>query len=107
MGDSLLSGEEHAAMMHGAAAVVDLLGCSEHGRRSLSPEKLGSTSREECTPLAEKFWANCDPNYLHGPDAETFSDFIKRVEIMKERITTLDESFVAIFSHGYVIKIYA
>ena len=70
----------------------------------LSPEKLGNTSREERTPLAEKFWANCDPNYLDGPDAETFSDFIKRVEIMKEKITALDESFVAIFSHGYVIK---
>ena len=70
----------------------------------LSSEKLGNTSREERKPLVKNFWANCDPDYLHGTGAESFSNFIERIEVMKEKIMALDDGFVAIFSHGYVIK---
>jgi len=70
----------------------------------LSPEKLGNTSREERKPLVENFWSTCDPNYLHGPGAESFSEFIKRISVLKNKIAALNERFVAIFSHGYVIK---
>jgi probable phosphoglycerate mutase len=70
----------------------------------LSPEKLGNTSREERQPLVESFWTNCDPNYLHGTEAESFSAFMGRIKAMKNKIMALDEDFVAIFSHGYVIK---
>jgi len=70
----------------------------------LSSEKLGNTSREERQPLVKSFWTNCDPDYLHGTGAETFSNFIERVKAMKDKIMALDEGFIAIFSHGYVIK---
>ncbi|MBN1450765.1 MAG: phosphoglycerate mutase family protein [Anaerolineales bacterium] len=70
----------------------------------LSPKKLGDTSKEDRQPLVKSFWTNCDPNYLHGTDAETFSAFLDRVEALKNKIIALEEGSVVIFSHGFVIK---
>lgn len=70
----------------------------------LSPEKLGNTSKDERKPLVENFWTTCDPNYLHGVGAESFSTFMERIGVLKIKITALDEGFIAVFSHGYVIK---
>jgi broad specificity phosphatase PhoE len=70
----------------------------------LSPEKLGNTSKAERRPLVKSFWANSDPYYSDGTGAESFSDFLRRIEIMKEKLLAIDEGFVAIFCHGFVIK---
>jgi broad specificity phosphatase PhoE len=70
----------------------------------LSPEKLGNTSKAERQPLVDSFWANCDPNYCDGTDAESFTDFLRRIKLMKDKLMAVNQGFVAIFCHGFVIK---
>lgn len=70
----------------------------------LSTEKLGKSSKAERLPFVNAYWKNSEPNYLDGPDAESFCDFLGRIKIMKERLRVANEGFVAIFCHGFVIK---
>jgi broad specificity phosphatase PhoE len=54
--------------------------------------------------LAEAYWDRSDPAYIHGEGAESFQDFIGRVKTLEERINVMDDQFIVIFSHGYVIN---
>src|SRR4051812_35130890 len=54
--------------------------------------------------LAEAYWDRCDSAYLHGEGAESFEDFVSRVEKLEHRIKAMDNQFIAIFSHGYVMN---
>jgi len=70
----------------------------------LSPKKLGMTSKTERRPRVQAFWESCDPDYLDGEDAESFSSFMNRIKIMRERLVVQTEDFAVIFCHGFVIK---
>jgi broad specificity phosphatase PhoE len=54
--------------------------------------------------LAEAYWERCDPAYIHGEGAESFEDLISRVKKLEEHINTMNDQFIVIFSHGYVMN---
>lgn len=45
----------------------------------LSPAKYDGTTAEERKQAVNAFWANCDPDYQDGADAESFHSFVERV----------------------------
>jgi broad specificity phosphatase PhoE len=65
-------------------------------------------------PLAEEYWTRCDPFYIDGPGAESFSDFIGRADSFLHRLRDFsdadysDEGYrdatIAVFSHGQFIQ---
>lgn len=55
-------------------------------------------------PLIDAYWERCDPHELDGEGAETFAELVARAEQTIERIKHLEDSFVAIFSHGLFMR---
>lgn len=70
----------------------------------LSPAKLQSTTQLERRPLSLSYWEKSDPSYIHGEGAESFDNFINRIKNTHERIKNIDNGFITIFCHGFVIK---
>jgi broad specificity phosphatase PhoE len=72
------------------------------------PEDLSLTVSQRA-PLAEDYWTKCDPFYIDGPGAESFSDFIGRAECFLRRLEDYsDDGYcdgtIAVFSHGQFIQ---
>jgi broad specificity phosphatase PhoE len=70
---------------------------------------LSRASRHNTTlagrrPQIDAYWERCDPSYLDGDGAESFTALVARAEHTLERIKALDDGFVAIFSHGLFIR---
>jgi len=60
---------------------------------------VGSTMKDRL-PAVIKYWEMADPQYHDGPGAESFVDFMARVDQLHERLEDLRLDFVVIFSHG-------
>jgi len=79
---------------------------------SLPQDVLMTVSQR--APLAEDYWARCDPFYIDGPGAESFSDFIGRAACFLRRLRDYsDDDYsdegdsdrtIAVFSHGQFIQ---
>ncbi len=59
---------------------------------------VGTTSAERRS-FKETYWQRGDPLFTEGAGAESFADFMARIEETLDRIRARDE-FVAIFTHG-------
>jgi broad specificity phosphatase PhoE len=55
-------------------------------------------------PLAQAYWTRCDPFYIDGPGAESFSDLMIRVERFVERLARIGDGAIAVFSHGQFMQ---
>ena len=51
----------------------------------------------------EAYWTLCDPLYTHGPDTESFNDFLKRIEQFHTKIAQL-QGFIVVVGHGQFFK---
>lgn len=72
----------------------------------LSPARCGGTTAATRRPMIDAYWQRCDPDYLDGPDAESFSDFLHRVRQFHERLVALDCRFVVAVGHGQFFRAY-
>jgi broad specificity phosphatase PhoE len=63
----------------------------------------GQTHHQRLLP-ARKFWERGDPDYCDGDGAESFNDFMARVRDCLDRMRQTSGRFIAIFTHGYVMK---
>jgi broad specificity phosphatase PhoE len=70
----------------------------------LSPGRIGMTTPQERKTLVRAYWDQCDPDYVHGEGAESFRAFFHRTQRMQKRISENGPRFIAVFSHGYVLK---
>jgi probable phosphoglycerate mutase len=70
----------------------------------LSPARHYNTTIQQRKPLACAFWERQDPFYIDGEGAESFADFIQRVQQVLDYLHCLDDDFVSIFSHEQFIK---
>jgi broad specificity phosphatase PhoE len=70
----------------------------------LASEHRVNTTLEQRRPMAETYWKQCDPFYRDGTDGESFAEMMKRVQILREKITLLEDQFVAVFTHGLFMK---
>ena len=65
--------------------------------------RLGTSTIEERRPRARAYWERNDPAHIDGIDAESFENFIGRVQSMNEEIQKRS-GFIAIFGHGFFMK---
>jgi broad specificity phosphatase PhoE len=70
----------------------------------LAPARYRGSTIEHRLPLSDAYWQRNDPLHLDGEGAESFADLLTRVEIVQTKLIQLEESFVAIFSHGRFIR---
>lgn len=71
----------------------------------LSPASCINTTKEDRRSRVEDYWAKCDPDYVHGPGAESFSAFFKRINACYSRVKDVADLNTYIFSHEQAIKL--
>ena len=72
----------------------------------LSPERCRGTTPEIRRPWIEAYWRRCDPDYLDGPDAESFAAFMTRLRDFHRRLSAVDGGFVVAVGHGQFFRAY-
>jgi 2,3-bisphosphoglycerate-dependent phosphoglycerate mutase len=72
----------------------------------LSPERCCGTTPEIRRPWIEAYWRRCDPDYLDGPDAESFAAFTTRLRDFHLRLSAIDGGFVVAVGHGQFFRAY-
>lgn len=70
----------------------------------LSPGRYQDTTIADRKPFVEKYWSRCDPHYIDGEGAESFADFIQRVQQAIERLWSCQSDFVVVFGHGFFMR---
>jgi len=69
----------------------------------LAPEHyINTTEQDRHAPVA-RYWERADPQHRDGPGAETFAEFIARVDAILERLRSMDDPQVCIFTHSFFI----
>lgn len=61
---------------------------------------------EERRPRVKEYWKDCKPDYVDGPESESFRGFIERVRAFLNRLIKAEEEYenIAIFSHEQFIN---
>jgi broad specificity phosphatase PhoE len=65
----------------------------------LSPVRFKNTAVHECRPAAQAYWQLSDPSHVDGEGAESFADFMGRVQNFCGQVAQLREGFVVAFTH--------
>ena len=76
-----------------------------HELRCLSHANYRGTTQAQRAPLVRAYWHRRDPSYHDGEGAETFTDFVSRIEMSLEKLKMRPEKFIAIFCHGHVMRV--
>ena len=85
-----------------ASALVEELPVQEF--TYLSPTRCGTSSAEERRPLVEAYWKTATPATNDGPGAESFQDFITRVQTALVTLDNRPEQSILVVCHEMVIK---
>jgi broad specificity phosphatase PhoE len=72
----------------------------------LSPATCLGTTTETRQPLVDRYWAQCDPERVDGPGAESFVSFLERIRSFHERLQELRHEFVVVVGHGQFFRAY-
>jgi broad specificity phosphatase PhoE len=70
----------------------------------LAPARYQETTVTDRKPFVEAYWSRCDPHYMDGEGAESFADFIQRVQQAIDRLWSCRSEFVAVFGHGLFLR---
>ena len=70
----------------------------------LEPSRYSNTTMAERKPFVEEYWKRGDPFYQDGHGAETFAQFIERVQNVLGLLQTRQETNIFVFTHGYFIR---
>lgn len=70
----------------------------------LSPARCGTSSGAERRPLVEAYWSTATSETNDGPGAESFQDFIARVQTALVTLHNRPEQSILVVCHEMVIK---
>jgi len=70
----------------------------------LAPAHYRGTTQDSRRAPALAYWDGGDPQFRDGEDAESFDEFMARIRDCLERLRHSSEEFIAVFTHGYVMK---
>lgn len=71
----------------------------------LSPASCINTTKEDRKIRVEDYWSRCDPHYVEGTGAESFSAFFERVQVFFNKMKLMGGLHTYFFSHEQVIKL--
>jgi len=69
----------------------------------LDIERHAGTTEAERGRVVEDYWTGEDPSWNDGSGAESFADFIGRVDTVLDRLRGCEGGPVIVFTHGYFI----
>jgi len=71
----------------------------------LSPERCAGTSAADRKQWVDDYWSRCDPNYVDGPGAESFTQLMARAERALRILRSCSQhQQVVVFSHGQFMQ---
>ncbi|WP_186292682.1 histidine phosphatase family protein [Mucilaginibacter corticis] len=70
----------------------------------LSPESCVNSTSAQRNPLVDRYWQQAGPDDINGPDAESFNQFIKRLNSCIEMLENMAGQNLVIFTHGHVLR---
>jgi probable phosphoglycerate mutase len=70
----------------------------------LAPGRYRDTTAADRRPFVEAYWSRCDPRHIDGEGAESFADFILRVQQAIDGLWSCQSEFVAVFGHGLFLR---
>ena len=70
----------------------------------LSPSKFMNSTMAERRPAVRNYWESADPDYVDGPDAESFISFIGRIQQALDELRMRRLTLTVVFSHGFVMR---
>lgn len=70
----------------------------------LSPIRCHNTATKQRVPLAMAYWNRNDPHYNDGDGAESFAEFLGRVQSARMKIKQRAEECIILFSHCLFIS---
>ncbi len=69
----------------------------------LHHEKYLNTTKHDRGVDVDQYWEECNPVRKDSDDAESFVDFIDRMEMIVEKLMHI-EGHIMVFTHGHVIR---
>lgn len=67
----------------------------------LEPARHNGTTDAQRMPHVLEYWERCDPSYIDGPSAESFSNFLDRVRHAIQRLSVAPlGACIVVFTHG-------
>lgn len=70
----------------------------------LNTKAHAGTTEQQRAIHAQAYWERCDPHWRDGAGAESFADFIQRIDTLGQRLREHRRLRVVVFTHGYFIK---
>lgn len=70
----------------------------------LNEIQYANTTEAQRSPGARGYWQRRDPLYCEGAGAESFADFISRVDALIKTLATRREQHISIFTHSFFIN---
>jgi 2,3-bisphosphoglycerate-dependent phosphoglycerate mutase len=70
----------------------------------LNPVEYAGTTQDQRGEVAKAYWARCDEHWNDGGGAESFVDFIGRIDETWRRLQSTRVRRIAVFTHGYFMK---
>ena len=70
----------------------------------LALDRCKNTTTQERRPLVAEYWERNDPLFVDGIGAESFVDFMKRVNHFIGQLRSLENECTTVFSHGQFIR---
>lgn len=61
------------------------------------------STQESRRPAVDDYWQRCDPLYRAADEAESFADFIARMQLFIDRLRD-NSGHIVVFTHGHVIR---
>jgi len=71
----------------------------------LAPARCAGTTAAVRRPMVEAYWARCDPDFVDGEGAESFSAMVARVRVLRARLEELAVPFILVFGHGQFFQV--
>jgi broad specificity phosphatase PhoE len=69
----------------------------------LPHEKYLNSTQVDRQAAVDEYWQQCDPQQKNSDEAESFVEFIDRMEILIEKLKQSKSHFI-MFTHGHVIR---
>jgi broad specificity phosphatase PhoE len=70
----------------------------------LSPARCFATTSNDRLPLVEVYWKGATAEHIDGPGAESFQQFLERVQFALKKLRCRNEQAILVISHEMFIK---
>lgn len=82
-----------------------MLSMELHEYRFLSPLNFENTTMSDRKGAVREFWQKCDPDFIHGQEAESFNEFGSRVTKDLLHLINSNHPTIVVFTHSQVVRI--